>query len=165
MTRPMHFIGSASVGITHAGKCLAHLFHAAANARQRTENRLGIRTIGLEMRFTFGCDVVQLPRSLLFHVGVSDFMEIGQSRINHTRTRRIESARTFFESLDKFIPVCWMLGQQCQDDELNVDCVQFASTRKVAAGKVAHKARTTTAESTALAVMTAVFAAKAIETR
>ena len=57
-----------------------------------------------------------------------------------------------------------MLSKQRQNDQLNVDCVQFASARKVAAGKVAHKTRASTAESTA-PVMTAVFAAKAIETR
>ena len=65
---------------------------------------------------------------------------------------------------DRFIPVRRMLSKQRQNDQLNVDCVQFASTRKVAAGKVAHKTRASTAESTA-PVMTAVFAAKAIETR
>ena len=60
VARTMHFIGSASVRIAHAGKCFAHLIHSSANSRQSFENRFGVRAVCFQMGFALRRNAVEL---------------------------------------------------------------------------------------------------------
>jgi hypothetical protein len=155
VARTMHFIGSTSVRIAHAGKCFAYLLHSSSNSRQSIENRFGVRAVCFQMGLALGRNAVELPRTLLLHAGVTDLMQVSQRGINHTRAGRIESARTFFDRLDQFVSVRWLFGEQRQYHQLNVDRVELAAAGKIAAGEVAHKSGASTMEPAA-PVMTSV---------
>src|SRR5580658_5495607 len=61
VARAMHFIGSTSVRIAHAGKCFAYLLHSSANSRQSIENRFGVRAVCFQMGLALGRNAVELP--------------------------------------------------------------------------------------------------------
>ena len=153
VARTMHFIGSASVRIAHAGKCFAHLIHSSANSRQSFENRFGVRAVCFQMGLALRRNAVELPSPLLLNAGMTDLMQVSQRGINHAWAGRIESARTFFEGLDQLVPVRWLFGEQREDHQLNVDRVKLAPARKIAAGEVARKSKASTTESAAPMMM------------
>ena len=135
MPRAMNFIGSAAVRLSHTGKCLADLLHPPSDPREGVENRLGVRSVGSQMRLAFSGNAVELSRALLFHARVPDLVEISQRWINHARTGNIEPARPLLDRFNKLIAVRWMLGQERQDHQLDVNRIELASTRKVTAAK------------------------------
>ena len=68
-------IRSAAVGVGDPGEGFAHLFHAAADARQGVEDRIGGGAIGGQMRFALGGDAVEFARPLLLGPRVTDLLE------------------------------------------------------------------------------------------
>ena len=138
---------------TSPARCFAHLIHSSANARQSFENHFGVRAVCFQIGLALRRNAVELPSPLLLHAGMTDLMQLSQRGINHAWARRIESARTFFEALDQLIAVRWLFGEQRQYHQLNVDRVELAPARKIAAGEVARKSKASTTESAAPMMM------------
>jgi hypothetical protein len=115
VARAVHFIGRTAVGIVDPGKGLAHLIHPAADAGQSFQHRVGSFAICREVGLALGRDAVKLPGTLLLHACVPDLVKKGESRINHSRTRSVETTRTLLECFDELITVCGALGEERQD--------------------------------------------------
>jgi hypothetical protein len=80
---------------------------------------------------------------------MTDFIEIGERRIDHAGTRSVKATRTLLEGLDELIAVCGTLGEERKDYQLDIDGVKLAATGEVSASKAAHESRGPAAESAA----------------
>src|ERR1700685_3131208 len=123
------------------GVALLEVGHLLAEPRQLIQSLFHTRAIFLQMLGARFGDLVELLGPFRFRSGVAHFFQVGQRRINHARTRRVDAAGMFFDLFDDLVAVARFLAQQRQDDQLQITGSQhFRGAHSWTAGETGSEA-------------------------
>src|ERR1700730_3455964 len=115
-----------------AGEGLPNSVHLPANSGELRQHGLGKNAIFVEPRQSGLGDAIELLATLGFDRGVADLFEVGEGRIDHTRTRRVEALGRFFKRLDDLVPMTGALLKQSQNHQLELTRAQLAPSKEAA---------------------------------
>src|SRR5580658_3028652 len=106
--------------------------------------------MGLALR----SDAVELARAFRLDTRVANLVEISEGRINHAGTGAVEATGALLDGFDQFIAVSGALGQQGEDQKLEILRAELTPHRKVTATSAAHKTRPSMTEAVSAMVAT-----------
>ena len=119
---------------------LADAGHFFADGGEFGERYLDQITIVVDALLAAFGNAVELFRAADFDFGLAGLFEIGERRIDDARAWHIEAAGALFEGLDQFIAVARLLGEQSEDDQLQVGRIELAAGAKPATEHAALEA-------------------------
>src|ERR1700694_886353 len=99
-----------------AGERLAHSVHLPANSRELRQYGVG--------------DAIELLATLGFDRGIADLLKVSEGRIDHARTRGVETLGRFFKRLDDLVPMSRAFLEQRQNNQLELAGAQLAPSKE-----------------------------------
>src|SRR6185369_10250177 len=109
------------------GHGLAHLGHLASDALELDEDGIDGLAVLLEMAPALISRVIELLGPLRLDPGIAQLFQIGQRRIDHPRAGHVIAARAFLQPLDQLIAMAGLLGQEMEQQELQIRGAQLAA--------------------------------------
>src|SRR6202521_1801390 len=113
-----------------AGERLPNSVHLPANSCKLRQYGLGKSAILVEPRQSGVGDAIELLATLGFDRGVADLFEVGESRIDHARTRRVETLGRLFKGLDDLVSMPRAFLKQSQNHQLELAGAQLAPAKE-----------------------------------
>src|SRR5277367_53208 len=131
----------AILGVAPAGLFGMHrptqAVHALAHPLELPEQGLRPVPMLLEMLFARLGDVMELAVALRLDRGMPDLFQVGEGGVDHARTRYVEPLGALVHGLDDFVAMARLLGEQPEDEELQIDGGQFSAHAEGAPAHVA----------------------------
>ncbi|CAN0627665.1 protein of unknown function [Burkholderia multivorans] len=107
----------------------AHEFHLPGKVRETREQQADAVVLRIEMCAARVGERVALAVAFGLHRDETDFLEIGQRRVDHAGTRAVEALRAGVERLDQFVAVTRLLGEEREQQQLQVVGAELAAAR------------------------------------
>ncbi|CAG9242743.1 hypothetical protein BDI4_120197 [Burkholderia diffusa] len=134
-----------------AGERAAHEFHLAREVRETCEQGVDAFALRIEMRAAGVGQRIALAVAFRLRGDEADFLEIRERRIHHAGARAIETVRARVERLDQFVTVARLLGDQREQQQLEIVGAELAAARHAVVTEIAKAAASATATERAAA--------------
>ena len=109
------------------GHGLAHLGHLAPDALELGQDGIDGLAILLEMAPALIGRVIELLGPVGLDPGIAQLFQICQRRIDHPRAGHVIAARALLQPLDQLIAMAGLLGQEMEQQELQIRGAQLAA--------------------------------------
>lgn len=115
-----------------SGACeeLPDIVQFLAHALKVAQHRIYRGPVLFEMPAPGVGDAIQLLRAVGFDRGISDFLKVGQRRINHSGTGTVETLRPLLQSFHDLVAVEGLFREKREDDEVEIGRCELSTSAK-----------------------------------
>src|SRR6185437_5739012 len=109
-----------------AGEEAAHAVHLAGDTLELREHRAYRFAVLIELGVAGVGDAIKLLVAFGFDRGVTELFKVGQRRIDHAGTRRVEATGPFGQLLDQVVAMARLFFEQRQNEHLQLAAAELA---------------------------------------